>query len=54
MLRKIIHVSELKLCDILPYGCDIGIIVSLSPVIVLLSFRLIRWSGNTIAVYKHG
>lgn len=51
MLRKIIHVSELKLGDIIPYGHNIGIIVSLSPVIVLLPFRLIEWSGNTIAIY---
>lgn len=54
MIRKIIHVSELKLGDTLPYGCDIGIVISLSPVVVLLPFRLIEWSGNTIAIYKHG
>lgn len=51
MLRKIIHVSELKLGDTLPYDPNIGIVISLSPVVVLLPFRLIKWSGNTIAIY---
>ncbi len=54
MLRKIIYVSELKLGDMIPYGSDIGIVVSLSPVIILLPFKLMEWFGNTIAAYKHG
>lgn len=54
MLRKIIYVSELKLGDMIPYGSDIGIVVSLFPVVILLPFKLMEWRGNTIAAYKHG
>ena len=41
--RITINSSELKLGDLIPYGSDVGIVVNLSPVLILLSNELVEW-----------